>query len=311
MINHVELQLGDKRASGELSPLTFITGTGKSLLISYIYRIISNIGNKIPKIYFDRFAITLSIKDKKFSLQKSGGIYRQILEGGGSRIVFEYGLARGIKISRIAEPFELSVRSADVLMPLVDVAEHVSMLTDEEVESVNKTIGEFRKTFGLRALLLGPYVNPKGLYRIASDTLSLRSDGGNLVGVLSSLALRDPDAYDKLRTLFRKKGVKLAIGLSRKGVLAGFAYIGGLKMPISRLPCSLKAALTVAVAVAIKPNLLLIDNFDYCFNEGFADILNKYVEEQISRGQIIAEIHRSDIAEAFKTQYKSILSISL
>lgn len=311
MISHVELQVGDRKASGELTPFTFVVGSGKSLFINYLYKIISNIGNKIPKIYFNKFIITLTIKDKKFSLQRSGDVYRQVLEGDGTRIVFEYGSARGVKISRISEPFELTIKNADVLMPLVEVAEHVSILADEDIESINKTVGEFRKTFGLRALLLGPYINPRASHDVSGNASRLRPDGGNLVGVLSALALKDPDAYDKLRTVFRKRGIKLAVGLSKRGVLAGFAYMSGVKVPISKLPCSLKTALTIATAIATRPDLLLVDNFDYCFNEGFADVLNAYVEEQISRGQIIAEIHKHEVADAFRTQYKSVLSISL
>ncbi len=311
MINYVEFQLGDRKAAGELTPLTFVTGTGKSFLINSIYRILANIGNKIPKLYYDNFLITITIKERKFTLQKNRNIYRQILEGGGKRIVFEHGVVKGTTINRISEPFELTIKNADILMPFVEVNEHVSILADEEIESVNKIVEEFRSAFSLKVVLLGPYLDPRSSYDLSKATATLRPDGRNLVGILSMLALRDPDAYDRLRGLFRKKGVKLAVGLSRKGLLAGYAYINGVRIPISRLPCSLKAALVVTTAVATKPDLLLVDNFDYCFNEQLADVLSRYIDEQISRGQIVAELHRSDIAELFKTQYKSVLSISL
>jgi len=66
-----------------------------------------------------------------------------------------------------------------------------------------------------------------------------------------------------------------------------------------------------AAAVATKPDLLLIENFDCCFNEGLVDILTSYFNEQISRGQIVVEIHRPDVADLFKIQYKSIVSVAL
>ncbi|AEA11981.1 hypothetical protein TUZN_0485 [Thermoproteus uzoniensis 768-20] len=311
MISHVALQLGERKISGELTPLTFVTGSGKSVFINSIYLILSNIGSKIPKIYYNKFSISIKINNKVFSLQKNGKIYRQIFEDGGRKVAIEYGVLDGSRISRVMEPFELAIKNADILMPQVDVAEHVSILADEEVEEVNRLLGEFRKTFSLKAILLGPYIDPKTFHDAAKATGVLKPDGSNLVGVLARLALKAPDAYDRLRASFRKKGIKLAVGLARGGVLAGVAYIGGAKIPISRLPCSLKAALALATAVIAKPDLLLVDNFDYCFNENVAEILSSYLNEQISRGQIVAEIHRPDIAELFKIQYKSILSVSL
>ncbi|MEL9991774.1 MAG: DNA-binding protein [Thermoproteus sp.] len=311
MLNYVELQVDGRKASAELTPLTFLVGSGKSLFIHSIYKILSNIGSKIPKIYSSNFVITIKIKEKTFSLQRNGNIYRQVLEEGSKRVVFEYGSVRGSVFNRVVEPFELSIKDANVVMPFIEVSEHVSILAEEEVEEVNKFVDGFRRAFSLRAVLLGPYIDPETFYDASKGRRPLRPDGGNLVGVLASLALTAPDVYDKLRGDFRKKGIKLAVGLSKRGLLAGVAYIGRAKVPISRLPCSLKAALTIAAAVSTRPDLLLLDNFDYCFNEKLTDILSKYLEEQASRGQVIAELHKPDLAELFKVQYKSLLSLSL
>jgi hypothetical protein len=310
VIDHIELQLGERKISGELTPLTFIVGSGKSVFINSIYLVLSNIGLKIPKIYYNKFNISIKINNKIFSLQKNGKIYRQILDEGGRKVAIEYGALDGSRISRIVEPFELAIKNADILMPQIDVAEHVSMLADEEIEEVNRLIGEFRKAFSLKVTSLGPYIDPKTFHDPTKAAGSLKPDGSNLVGVLARLALENPDAYDRLRTSFRKKGVKLAVGLAKRGVLAGVIHVGGTKMPVSRLPCSLKTALVFAAAVATKPDLLLIENLDCCFNESLVDILTSYFSEQISRGQIVAEIHRPDVADLFKIQYKSIVSVA-
>ncbi|MEZ0247731.1 MAG: DNA-binding protein [Thermoproteus sp.] len=311
MLNYVELQIYGRKVSAELTPLTFLVGSGKSLFINSIYKILSNIGNKIPKIHYNNFVISIKIKEKTFSLQKNGNIYRQILEDGGKKVVFEYGSVRGSVFNRVVEPFELSIKDANVVMPSIEVSEHVSILAEEEVDEANRFVDEFRRAFSLRAVLLGPYMDPETFYDASKGRRSLSRNGGNLVGVLASLALTHPDVYDKLRGDFRKKGVKLAVGLSKRGLLAGVAYMGRVRVPFSKLPCSLKAALTVAVAVSTRPDLLLLDNFDYCFNEKLADVLSKYLEEQASRGQVIAELHKPDLAELFKAKYKSLLSLSL
>nr|KJR73746.1 MAG: DNA-binding protein [Thermoproteus sp. AZ2] len=307
MLNSIEVEIGEKRYSGDLAPLTFISGTGKSTIIYIIYKILKNINSSIPKL-FDKYKIILRVEDKKYSLEKRGNFYRQVLEGDGVRVVFE---ARPPDINRIIEPFELSVRDAGVVMPFVEVAEHVSMLADEEVERVNKAIAEFRKAFAQRALLLGPYLRPRSRYDTSRGRAELRPDGSNIVGVLSSLALDDPAAYDRIRASFRKKGITIALGLLGKNALGAAAYAEGLRMPLSRLPCSLKSALVIATAISLRPDIILIDNFDYCFTEAAAEILSPYIAEYVAKGQLIAEIHRADIADYFKTQYKSIISASL
>lgn len=307
MLNSIEVEIGEKKYSGDLAPLTFISGTGKSTIIYIIYKILKNINSSIPKL-FDKYRITLRVEDKKYSLEKRGNFYRQVLESNGIRVVFE---ARPPDVNRVIEPFELSVRDAGIVMPFVEVAEHVSMLADEEVERVNKAIAEFRRAFMQKVLLLGPYLRPRSRYDTSRGRTELRPDGSNVVGVLSSLALDSPASFDKIKTSFRRKGITIALGLLGKNMLGAAAYVEGLKIPLSRLPCSLKSALIIATAISLRPDLILIDNFDYCFTEATAEILSPYIAEYVTRGQLIAEIHRADIADYFKTQYKSIISASL
>lgn len=312
MLNYVEIQIDEKRHSSDLAPLTFITGIGKSTIINFIYNIIKNIGYKIPKFLYKRYRITLRIDDKKYTLEREGGIYRQVIEGGGERVIFEAGAFKGGAVNRIVEPFELAVKDAEVVMPMVEVAEHVSMLADEEIERVNKIVASFREAFSLKAVLLGPYLRPKSYYRASRGRAGLASDGSNLVGVLSALSLENPHAFDRIRGSMRRRGITLAVGLAGKGLLGAVAYLGGgRRLPLSRLPCSLKSALVVSTAISLKPDILLIDNFDYCLTDAAAESIAPYVSEFVNRGQIIAEIHRPEVADYFKTQYKSIVSLSL
>ncbi|CCC81464.1 Predicted DNA binding protein, contains leucin zipper domain [Thermoproteus tenax Kra 1] len=311
MLNYIEVEYLGKRIAAELTPITFLTGNGKSFLIYEIINTIKNIGYKIPKISYKNFKIVLRIKDMTYALQRAGPIYRQTLERGKDRVIFEYGTINGVRISRLIEPSEMSVKSADVIMPFVEVTEHVAILADEEIERLNKLIGEFRKAFSLRALLIGPFVSPRTFYRPSEGKTELRPDGSNLVGVLSMLAYKSPDDFERLRSMFKKIGVKLAVGLTNKNILGGAVYIQGVRLPLSKLPCSLKMALTIGAAVASRPDILAVDNLDYCFNENVASVLAAFLEEQASRGQVIAEVHNPAIVEHFKAQYKSVVSVSL
>jgi hypothetical protein len=72
VIDHIELQLGERKISGELTPLTFIVGSGKSVFINSIYLVLSNIGLKIPKIYYNKFNISIKINNKIFLYKKTG-----------------------------------------------------------------------------------------------------------------------------------------------------------------------------------------------------------------------------------------------
>ncbi|WP_181933464.1 hypothetical protein [Pyrobaculum aerophilum] len=81
------------------------------------------------------------------------------------------------------------------------------------------------------------------------------------------------------------------------------------KMPLSKAPCSIKSLLAIAVALELKPDLLLIDNLDYCLTKNTAEALAAILRQKSTK--VIAEIHNSEVVDWFNLPNKSVVELML
>lgn len=307
MVDYVEVGVGDSKASARFTDVTFITGVGKSTFLDIINRVVSNIGKKVPKTSRS-WSLYLQRGDVSYYISASKWRVRQIVSVKGEEVVFEYIPTK--PIHRLLKPIEVALTSADVIIPMVETQEHVSVVAEEDIERVNGLLASARKSLGVRVYMLGPYISPRSLV----DASAVRVDkldrhARNLAGVLSYLALHKPTAYDSIRASLRKLGLSVSVGLAKPGKIGVFVTSKHQKMPLSRAPCSVKYLLSIATALEMKPDILLIDNFDYCLTRKAAEVLSSLFKQKPSK--IVAEIHNEDVADWLDLPNKSIVEVRL
>lgn len=306
MVEYIEVGIENNKAGVKLSGVTFIIGTGKSLFLEIVYKVLSSIGKKIPSIkrswqfYAENGDVSLSI-----SVAKSR--YRQTIVAQGQEVVFEYLPQR--RVHRLIKPIDMSVAAADVVIPEIRTEEHVSVIAEEDIERLNALLSIARKRLGVKTQILGPYISPKSLVDATLKSSTLNRYARNLPLVLSYLSLYRPTAYDTIRNTAKKYGFTLSIGVAKPGRVGALVSTKSSKMLLSKAPCSLKSVLAIATALELKPDILLIDNFDYCLTRKSAEVLSSLIRQKQTR--IIAEIHNEDVIDWFDLPSKNVVSIRL
>ncbi|MEM1733115.1 MAG: hypothetical protein QXF38_00830 [Pyrobaculum sp.] len=306
MVEYVEVGIDGKKDGVKLTNLTFLIGSGKSLFLEVVYRVLSNVGRKIPSIkrdwyfYAESGGVSLSI-----SVNKSR--YRQTITTQGEEVVFEYIPSR--KVHRIIKPIETAVAAANIVIPEIKTEEHVSIVAEEDIERLNDLLTKARRGIGVRVQMLGPYVSPMSLIDADIKYSGLDRHGKNLPLVLSYLSLYSPASYDYIRNIAKKFGFSLSVGVAKPGKVGVLISTRAFKLPLAKAPCSLKYVLTIATALELKPDLLIIDNFDYCLTRKAVEILSTILRQKDTR--VMAEIHNEEIVDWFNIPNKNIVSVDL
>jgi len=307
MVEYVEIGTAGKRASVRLAEATLLVGTGKSLFLEILHQVISNIGKRLPRLGKD-WSLYMQSGDVSYSIVVSKGRVRQSVSVKGEEVVFEYIPSK--PAHRVIKPIDMAVTSADVIMPEVKTEEHVSVVAEEDIERLNKLIAVAKKRLGVKIQILGPYLNPRSLIDANTRQLaSLDRHGRNLPGILSYLSLHKPTAYDSIRTTLRKLGFSVSVGLAKPGKIGVLISTRDLKMPLFKAPCSIKSFLVIATALELKPDLLLVDNFDYCLTRKTAEVLTTLLRQKHTK--LIAEIHNEEVIDWLDLSNKSIVEIKL
>ena len=307
MVEYVEVGTAGKRASVRLAEATLLVGTGKSLFLEILHQVISNIGKRLPRLGKD-WSLYMQSGDVSYSIVVSKGRVRQSVSVKGEEVVFEYIPAK--PAHRVIKPIDMAVTSADVIMPEVKTEEHVSVVAEEDIERLNKLIAVAKKRLGVKTQILGPYLNPRSLIDANTRQLtSLDRHGRNLPGILSYLSLHKPTSYDSIRTALRKLGFSVSVGLAKPGKIGVLISTRDLKMPLFKAPCSIKSFLVIATALELKPDLLLVDNFDYCLTRKTAEVLTTLLRQKHTK--LIAEIHNEEVIDWLDLSNKSIVEIKL
>jgi len=307
MIEYVEVRIGSRKVSVRLAEATLLVGTGKSLFLEILHRVVSGVGKKLPRLGGD-WSLYIQSGDVSYSVAASKGRVRQSVSVKGEEAVFEYVPAK--PAHRLIKPIDMAIASADVIMPEVKTEEHISVVAEEDVEHLNKLVEAARKRLGVKTQMLGPYISPRSLIDAnARHITSLDRHGRNLAGVLSYLSLHKPTSYDAVKTAFRKIGFSVAVGLAKPGKIGVVVSTKDLKMPLSKAPCSAKSFLVIATALELKPDLLLIENFDYCLTRKTAEVLAALLRQKPTR--LIAEIHNEEVAEWLDIPNKSLVEVKL
>jgi len=306
MIEYVEVGVGSRKVSVRLAEATFLVGTGKSLFLEILHKVVSGVGKKLPRLGGD-WGLYIQSGDVSYSVATSRGRIRQSVSVKGEEAVFEYIPAK--PVHRLIKPIEMAVTSADVIMPEVNTEEHVSVVAEEDIERLNRLVEVARKRLGVKTQMLGPYVSPRSLIDANARLTSLDRHGRNLAGVLSYLSLRKPTSYDAVKTAFRKIGFSVAVGLAKPGKIGVVVSTRDLKMPLSKAPCSAKSFLVIATALELKPDLFLVDNFDYCLTRKTAEALAALLRQKPTK--LIAEIHNEEVAEWLDIPNKSVVEVKL
>ncbi|ABL88016.1 conserved hypothetical protein [Pyrobaculum islandicum DSM 4184] len=306
MVDYVEVGIGDSKASVRLVDVTFVTGVGKSTFLEVLYRVISNIGKKIPKIR-ESWSFYAQSGDISYSIVVNKWRVRQTISVKGEDIVFEYIPSK--PLHRLIKPIEVTIAEADVIIPNIKTEEHLSIVAEEDINRFNSLLATARKSLGIKIQMLGPYISPKSLVDANARVNTLDRYARNLAGVLSYLALYRPSAYDSIRASLKRVGVSLSVGLAKPGKIGAFVISKGLKMPLSKAPCSIKSLLALTTALEIKPNILLIDNFDYCMTRKTAETIAMLLRQKPTR--VVAEIHNEGIVDWFDIPNKSVVEVML
>ena len=307
MIEYVEVGVGSRKVSVRLAEATFLVGTGKSLFLEILHKVVSGVGKKLPRLGGD-WGLYIQSGDVSYSVAASRRRIRQSISVKGEEAVFEYIPAK--PAHRLIKPIEMAIASADVIMPEVKTEEHVSVVAEEDIEHLNRLVEVARMRLGVKTQMLGPYISPRSLIDAnARHMTSLDRHGRNLAGVLSYLSLRKPTSYDAVKTAFRKIGFSVAVGLAKPGKIGVVVSTRDLKMPLSKAPCSAKSFLVIATALELKPDLLLVDNFDYCLTRKTAEALAALLRQKPTK--LIAEIHNAEVAEWLDIPNKSVVEVKL
>ncbi|RFA95009.1 ABC transporter ATP-binding protein [Pyrobaculum aerophilum] len=307
MIEYVEVGLGGRKAAVRLTNVVFVTGTGKSTFLKLVYGVLSSVGKRLPKLGIE-WSFYAQSGEVIYSITAARNRVRQTISTQGEEIAFEFVPAKGAH--RLIKPIDIAVTDADVVMPEVKTKEHVSVVADEDIERLNSLLLTARKAFSIKAQFLGPYISPRSLVDASTKQINaLERHGRNLAAVLSNLALYNPSAYDSIRTAFRKLGFSISVGLAKPGFVGVIVSTKRGKMPLSKAPCSIKSLLAIAVALELKPDLLLIDNLDYCLTKNTAEALAAILRQKSTK--VIAEIHNSEVVDWFNLPNKSVVELML
>ncbi|MEZ0319066.1 MAG: hypothetical protein ABWK05_03605 [Pyrobaculum sp.] len=305
MVEYVEVKTERGRAAVTLSSITFVVGSGKSLFLETLYKVVSSVGRKVPRI--GRGHVYLQDGDVSYALSVERGRVRQSVSARGEELVFEW--IPGKSIHRLVKPIDMAVLNADVVMPEVKTQEHVSIVAEEDLERLNQVVNTARRRLGVRALFLGPYISPKSLVDASTNYATLDRHARNLVGVLAYLSLYKPTAYESLKTHLRKLGFSLSVGWAKPGKLGALISTKSVKIPVAKAPCSVKAFLAVATALEVGPELLLIDNFDFCITPRVAEALSALIKQK--KTKIVTEIHDIRLADYFNIPGKTVVEVNL
>jgi len=302
MVEYVEVEVGGRRASARLTNITFIVGTGKTTFLETLYKIISNIGKNVPKMSKD-VNVFIQVGDVSYNFSFDKGRVRQTISVGGEEVVFEWVPSKSIH--RLIKPIDVSIVSADVIMPIIRTQEHVSIIAEEDLEQLNNLVLTARRRFALDVLYIGPYVDPRSAVDASKPSTKLDQHGKNLAQVLSHLALHKPNSFDAIKTHVKKLGLSLAVGLAKPGKIGAVLYGKSGKIPLSKAPCSIKMFLTLATALELAPHVLFVENFDYCLTPKIAEALTPLFRQKKTR--VVAEIHREEVAEWIKADKSTIV----
>jgi len=302
MVEYVEVEIGERRASARLTNITFIVGTGKTTFLETLYKIISNIGKNIPKISRD-VNVFIQAGDVSYGLSLDRKRVRQTISVGGEEVVFEWVPSKSIH--RLIKPIDVSIASADVIMPTIRTQEHVSIVAEEDLERLNNLVLTARRRLALDALYIGPYVDPHSAVDASKPSTKLDRHGRNLAQVLSHLALHKPNSFDAVKTHVKKLGLSLAVGLAKPGKIGAMLYGKSGRIPLSKAPCSMKMFLTLATALELAPDVLFVENFDYCLTPKTAEALTLLLRQK--KTKVMAEIHREEVAEWIRADKSTIV----
>lgn len=307
MLDYVEVGSRGRKAAARLANASFIMGIGKSTFIEILYRVLSSVGKKLPRIGGE-WSFYAQSGEVAYSIVAGKGRVRQSVSVRGEEVVFEYVPSKGTH--RMVKPINMSVVDANVVVPLVKTEEHVSVVADEDIERFNSILATAREALGVKAQFLGPYIAPKSTVDAGVRYVNLlERHGHNLVAVLSNLALYKPTAYDSIRAVLRKMGFTVSVGLAKPGKIGAVVATGNLRMPLGKAPCSVKSFLALAVALELKPDLLIVDNLDYCLTPSVAEALTSLLLQKQTK--FIAEVHHSDVVDWIGVPDKAIVEIRL
>ncbi|MFN3803616.1 MAG: hypothetical protein ACK4SY_01010 [Pyrobaculum sp.] len=304
MVERVEVGIAHKQASVYLTNLTFVTGVGKSTFLEILYSVFSSVGKKIPNVG-KMWRISIEDKDISYGIQVDTRRVRQNVKVKGEEIIFEYIPHKSLH--KLIKPIDLGIVNADVIIPEVRTKEHVSIIAEEDLEHLNNLLNEARRRLDIRVKILGPYLSPRSLVDSTTRHV-LDRHGRNLTGVLAYLSLYKPTAYDSIKTQLRKLGFSLSVGLARPGKIGAFLITKSTKLPLSKAPCSIKSFLAISTALELRPDLLIVDNFDFCLTRQVAEVLSSAIRQKDVK--ILAELHNQDFADWIDVS-KTVVEVKL
>ncbi|MFN7105290.1 MAG: hypothetical protein ACK4M3_01690 [Pyrobaculum sp.] len=291
MVEYVEVGTANRQASIYLTNLTFITGVGKSTFLEILYSVLSNVGRKIPNIG-KTWRISIQDKDVSYSIQADPRRVRQNVVVKGEEVVFEYIPHKSLH--KLIKPIDIGIANADVIIPEIRTKEHVSIIAEEDLDRLANLLNEARRRLDIHVKILGPYLSPRSLVDSTTSHV-LDRYGRNLTGVLAYLSLYKPTAYDSIKTQLKKLGLSLSVGLAKPGKIGAFLITKSTKLPLSKAPCSIKSFLAISTALELRPDLLIIDNFDFCLTRQVAGVLSSVIRQKDVK--ILAELHNQDFAD--------------
>ena len=316
----------------ELGPLTIITGppgSGKSMIIELVWRILRGIRDRLfledlVRIGDARIDITMALDDRvRKRLEEVGyqgdsvtisvgfddGYTNVVRVGDREVIVTEFRNG----VSRVKYPLDVEVADASTLLnpdglsPKEQALQLVGSASEdyESALSVVRVLRDYLLSVGIYRI--GPYIDFRGRVRSAdsSHTDFIGEHGEHVVEILSQLFTdprRDTDVRFLRRTLSELGFRNFRAGWYNGELVISYVDRRGLVHIGDELPCHMKTilALVTQLMVARKPSLIFFENTDYCLSEGLGNTVTKLLSNYIDSRQLIMEVRNKWFIEELK-----------
>jgi len=332
-LSRVSVRVGSKEVSIDLAPVTILYGgRGKSLVLRFTRLFHSLVGSALtPRkiLVGESTEASISFNSAKLNsvvvaigATRSSVYHRYISKS--LEVLIESQRVGDRVVHRLKKPVAVELSrgnvfaSAESLNPATVAPTLLSDIVDE-VEKARVFLNAVGEELRSRKILyLGPYLDPPSVGKTSIVARSyVGRHGEYLPNVMASIVSkpRGVKALNRIIKLMGSIGVKdLAVGVVKPNRV-GVTVVDSLgAKSLSKCPCTVKALLTLLVQlyVAEPGSIILVENLDYCQNEGTLQVFSKAITDNVGRGiQIIAEFHNEALLEQLKTPYSIAYSVDL
>ena len=321
-ISSVSLKYGNVNASVTAGPITVLSGRwGKSVVLDALYTTLSRMGKTItPSHYPTPMRLRLEFRLNGDWLSVILDIDRDrithIYSYSDMYVVLESVKREGRITHRLREPVSIELKRANYLLSgkaFIPLSRSSEIVVGDQLEELKNAIDGIRRRLSMEVAYIGPYVDPPSIGDADSPIrTSVGRHGEDLPIVLSYMQFAMPSRLRQIESRLRSLGARRIIcGWRGRRRLAVSIDIGGHTVPIDKAPCTIKTALVHMAQLSIMgKGVLLVENLDYCMDEGALTAISPMLKDFIQRGgQLFFEVRNQSLLDSLKTEYSVINTI--